>query len=33
MVDVTVRGSGEGRPVVLENHDIRRLAGLVPSQL
>jgi uncharacterized protein YbjT (DUF2867 family) len=33
MVDVAVRGSGEGRTVVLENRDIRRLAGLVPSRL
>lgn len=34
MVDVAVRGSGEGRTVgQLENRDIRRLAGLVPSQL
>ena len=33
MVDVAVRGSGEGRTLVLENRDIRRLAGLVPSQL
>ncbi len=33
MVDVAVRGTGEGRTLVLENRDIRRLAGLVPSQL
>ena len=32
MVDVAVRGTGEGRTLVLENRDIRRLAGLVPSQ-
>jgi uncharacterized protein YbjT (DUF2867 family) len=33
MVDVAVRGTGEGRTLVLENRDIRRLADLVPSQL
>ena len=33
MVDVAVRGPGEGRTLVLENRDIRRLASLVPSQL
>ena len=33
MVDVAVRGTGDGRTLVLENRDIRRLAGLVPSQL
>ena len=33
MVDVAVRGTGEGRTLVLENRDIRRLAGRVPSQL
>jgi uncharacterized protein YbjT (DUF2867 family) len=33
MVDVAVRGTGEGRTLVLENRDIRHLAGLVPSQL
>ena len=33
MVDVAVRGTGEGRTLVLENRDIRRLAGLVPFQL
>ena len=33
MVDVAVRGIGEGRTLFLENRDIRRLAGLVPSQL
>ena len=33
MVDVAVRGTGKGRQVVLENRDIRHLAGLVPSQL
>jgi uncharacterized protein YbjT (DUF2867 family) len=33
MVDVTVRGTGEGRTLVLENRDIRRLAGLVSSHL
>ena len=33
MVDVAVRGTGEGRTLVLENRDIRRLSGLVPSQL
>ena len=27
MVDVAVRGTGEGRTLVLENRDIRRLAG------
>jgi uncharacterized protein YbjT (DUF2867 family) len=32
MVDVAVRGTGEGRTLVLENRDIRHLAGLVPSQ-
>jgi uncharacterized protein YbjT (DUF2867 family) len=33
MVDVAVRGFGEGRTLVLENRDIRHRAGLVPSQL
>jgi uncharacterized protein YbjT (DUF2867 family) len=33
MVDVAVRGTGEGRTLVLENRDIRRLAGLVASHL
>jgi hypothetical protein len=33
MVDVTVRGAGEGRKLVLENRDILHLAGVVPSQL
>ncbi len=33
MVDVAVRGTGEGRTVVLENRDIRHLASPVPSQL
>jgi len=33
MVNLAVRGTGEGRTVVLENRDIRHLAGLVPSQL
>jgi uncharacterized protein YbjT (DUF2867 family) len=33
MVDVAVRGTGEGRTLVLENRDIRHLAGLVPSEL
>ncbi len=33
MVDVVVRGTGEGRTLVLENRDIRHLAGVVPSQL
>jgi uncharacterized protein YbjT (DUF2867 family) len=33
MVDAAVRGTGEGRALVLENRDIRRLAGLVPSAL
>lgn len=33
MVDVAVRGTGEGRTLVLENRDIRRLAAQVPSQL
>jgi uncharacterized protein YbjT (DUF2867 family) len=28
MVDAAVRGTGEGRTLVLENRDIRRLAGL-----
>ena len=32
MVDVAVRGTGEGRTLVLENRDIRRLSGRVPSQ-
>jgi uncharacterized protein YbjT (DUF2867 family) len=31
MVDVAVRGIGEGRKLVLENRDIRHLAGMVPS--
>jgi uncharacterized protein YbjT (DUF2867 family) len=33
MVDVAVRGTGEGKTLVLENRDIRHLAGRVPSQL
>ncbi len=33
MVDVAVRGSGEGRTLVLENRDIRRLARLAPPKL
>jgi uncharacterized protein YbjT (DUF2867 family) len=33
MVDVAVRGTGEGRTLVLENRDILHLAGAVPSQL
>jgi uncharacterized protein YbjT (DUF2867 family) len=33
MVDVAVQGIGESRTLVLENRDIRRLAGVVPSQL
>ena len=33
MVDVAVRGAGEGRTLVLENRDIRHLAGVVPAQL
>ena len=33
MVEVAVRGPGEGRTLVLENRDIRHLAGVVPSQL
>jgi uncharacterized protein YbjT (DUF2867 family) len=33
MVDVTVRGTGEGLKLVLENRDIRHLAGVIPSQL
>src|ERR1700674_4618790 len=33
MVDVAVRGTGEGRTLVLENRDILDLAGVVPSQL
>jgi uncharacterized protein YbjT (DUF2867 family) len=33
MVDLAVRGTGESRTLVLENRDIRHLAGLVPSQL
>jgi uncharacterized protein YbjT (DUF2867 family) len=32
MVDVAMRGTGEDRTLVLENRDIRRLAGVVPSQ-
>jgi hypothetical protein len=32
MVDVAVRGTGEGRTLVLENRHIRHLAGRVPSQ-
>jgi uncharacterized protein YbjT (DUF2867 family) len=32
MVDVAVRGTGEGTSLVLENRDIRHLAGVVPSQ-
>jgi uncharacterized protein YbjT (DUF2867 family) len=31
MVDVAVRGIGEGRKLVLENRDIRHLTGMVPS--
>ena len=31
VVDVAVRGTGEGRTLVLENRDIRHLAGEVPS--
>jgi len=31
MVDVAVRGTGEGRTQVLENRDIRHLAGVVGS--
>src|SRR4051812_1566583 len=31
MVDVAVRGTGEGKTLVFENRDIRHLAGLVPS--
>jgi hypothetical protein len=31
MVDLAVRGTGESRTLVLENRDIRHLAGLVPS--
>jgi uncharacterized protein YbjT (DUF2867 family) len=33
MVDVAVRGTGEGRKLVLENRDIRHLADVVHSQL
>ena len=33
MVDVAIRGAGEGRTLVLENRDIRHLAGLIPSEL
>jgi uncharacterized protein YbjT (DUF2867 family) len=33
MVDVAVRGTGEGKKLVLENRDIRHRAGVVPSQL
>jgi uncharacterized protein YbjT (DUF2867 family) len=33
MVDVAVRGTGEGRTLILENRDIRHLAGLDPPQL
>ena len=33
MVDVAIRGTGGGRMLVLENRDIRHLAGLIPSQL
>jgi uncharacterized protein YbjT (DUF2867 family) len=33
MVGVAVRGTGEGKTLVLENRDIRHLAGRVPSQL
>jgi uncharacterized protein YbjT (DUF2867 family) len=33
MVDAAVRGTGEGRALVLENRDIRHLAAVVPSQL
>ena len=33
MVDVAVRGTGDGRTLVLENREIRHLAGLVPSHL
>jgi len=32
MVDVAVRGTREGRTLVLENRDIRRLADLVPPR-
>jgi hypothetical protein len=32
MVDAAVRGTGEGRTLVLENREIRRLAGGVASQ-
>ncbi len=32
MVDVAMRGTGEGRKLVLENRDILHLAGVVPSQ-
>jgi len=32
MVDLAVRGTEEGRMVVLENRDIRNLSGLVPSK-
>src|SRR6476646_6027909 len=33
MVDVAVRGTGEGRTQGLENRDIRHIAGVVPYQL
>src|SRR6202049_4857851 len=33
MVDVAVRGPGEGRTLVLEHRDTRHLAGIVHSQL
>jgi len=33
MVDVAVRGTEEGRTLVLENRDIRHLAGRIASQL
>ncbi len=32
MVDAVLRGTGEGRTLVLENRDIRHLADVVPSQ-
>ena len=32
MVDVAVRGTGEARTLVLENRDIRRLAGVVTER-
>jgi uncharacterized protein YbjT (DUF2867 family) len=33
MVDVAVRGTGEGRTLVFENADIRHLAGVFPDSL